>query len=73
MAVGSCEKTVKLSQEENEISNSIVAKKKFFNKKFLYVRQKKLDEILKPFNETKINYIKSNIEGSEKELLIGLK
>ena len=71
MAVGSCEKTVKLSQEENEISNSTVAKKNF-NKKFLYVRQKKLDEILKPFNETKINYIKSNIEGSEKELLIGL-
>ena len=71
MAVGSSEQLVKLSQENNEISNSIIANEKA-NNKYIEVKQKRLDQILEPFNEIKINYVKSNIEGSEKELLIGL-
>tara|TARA_Y100000996_G_C22434127_1_gene606974 strand:- start:111 stop:950 length:840 start_codon:yes stop_codon:yes gene_type:complete len=71
IAVGSNEQIVKLSQENNELSNSIVVNKKAKNK-YIKVKQKRLDQILEPFNEIKINYIKSNIEGSEKELLIGL-
>jgi len=71
MAVGSKEQLVKLSQENNEISNSIIINKKA-NNEYIKVKQKRLDQILEPFNEIKINYVKSNIEGSEKELLIGL-
>ena len=71
MAVGSNEQMVKLSQENNELSNSIVVNEKVKNK-YIKVKQKRLDQILEPFNELKINYVKSNIEGSEKELLIGL-
>lgn len=70
-AVGSSEKIVRLSQGDNEMSNSIISNNNL-NNKYLEVKQKNLDQILQPFNETKINYIKSNIEGSEKELLIGL-
>ena len=71
MAVGSKDQLVKLSQENNEISNSIIENEKA-NNKYIEVKQKRLDQILEPFNEIKINYVKSNIEGSEKELLIGL-
>tara|TARA_B100000963_G_C22571716_1_gene646412 strand:+ start:400 stop:1239 length:840 start_codon:yes stop_codon:yes gene_type:complete len=71
MAVGSKEQLVKLTQENNEISNSIILNEKA-NNKYIKVKQKRLDQILEPFNEIKINYVKSNIEGSEKELLIGL-
>ena len=52
------------------VARSIVNKKA--KNKYIKVKQKRLDQILEPFNEIKINYIKSNIEGSEKELLIGL-
>jgi FkbM family methyltransferase len=71
VAAGSIEDNVKLSQEENEMSNRIVNDKNFQNN-FIEVKQKRLDKILEPFNENKIDYIKSNIEGAEIDLLKGL-
>jgi len=71
VAAGSKEDNVKLSQEENEMSNRIINDKNSQNN-FIEVKQKRLDKILEPFNENKIDYIKSNIEGAEIDLLKGL-
>ena len=71
VAVGSIEGKIKLSQEENEMSNSVI-RNQSYKSNFIEVEQKRLDKILEPFELNKIDYIKSNIEGAEIELLKGL-
>ncbi len=71
VAAGSTEGNVKLSQEEQEMSNRVISNENLQNN-FIEVKQKRLDKILEPFNENSIDYIKSNIEGAEIDLLKGL-